>query len=143
MNAYAANSAFIARRIRKAYGRGSKIIYPPVSVPAKLTLRPKEDFFLAASRLVPYKNLHVIIEAFRYLPSERLIVVGNGPEAMRLAELAGPNVMMAGFVPDAELRALMGAARAFIFAAEEDFGIIPVEAQSGNSRYRVWAWRGV
>jgi glycosyltransferase involved in cell wall biosynthesis len=130
VDAYAANSAFIARRIKKIYGRDSEVIYPPVSVPSELTLRSKEDFFLTASRLVPYKNIHTVIEAFRLLPREQLIVVGDGPEVARLRKLAGPNVLMAGFLPDAELRALMGAARAFVFAAEEDFGIMPVEAQA-------------
>lgn len=130
VNAYAANSAFIARRIKKVYGRDAEVIYPPVSVPPVLNRRPKEDFFLTASRLVPYKNIHAIVSAFEHLPNEQLIVVGDGPEAQRLRELAGRNVVLAGFLPDGELRALMGAARAFIFAAEEDFGIAPVEAQA-------------
>jgi glycosyltransferase involved in cell wall biosynthesis len=130
VNAYAANSAFIARRIKKVYGRAAQVIHPPVAVTHDLTLRPKENFFLTASRLVPYKNTQAIIEAFQHLPNEQLIVAGDGPDAARLRKLAGPNVTMAGFLPDDELRALMGAARAFIFAAEEDFGIIPIEAQA-------------
>jgi glycosyltransferase involved in cell wall biosynthesis len=130
VDSYAAISNFISRRVRKVYGREAEVIYPPVAVPQMLTHRPKEDFFLAASRLVSYKNIHCIVEAFRQLPAERLIVVGEGPEAARLRASAGPNVSMAGFVSDAKLRALMGAARAFIFAAEEDFGIVPVEAQA-------------
>jgi glycosyltransferase involved in cell wall biosynthesis len=130
VNAYAANSAFIARRIKKVYGKDARIIYPPVDVPAMLTRRPKEDFFLTASRLVPYKNVHAIVRAFEHLPQEHLIVAGNGPDAERIRRLAGPNVTLAGFVPDQQLRSLMGSARAFIFAAEEDFGIAPVEAQA-------------
>jgi glycosyltransferase involved in cell wall biosynthesis len=130
VNAYAANSGFIARRIRKVYGRDAQVIYPPVGVPATLTKRTKEDFFFTASRLVPYKNVHLIVKAFELLPREYLIVAGDGPDAERIRQMAGPNVTLVGFVPDAELRKLMGAARAFIFAAEEDFGIAPVEAQA-------------
>jgi glycosyltransferase involved in cell wall biosynthesis len=130
VNIYAANSAFVARRIKKVYARDAEVIHPPVSVPPVLGRRAKEDFFVTASRLVPYKNIHQIVEAFRSLPDQNLIVVGAGPDSERLRRLSGSNVFMAGYVPDEELRALMGAARAFIFAAEEDFGIVPVEAQS-------------
>lgn len=143
VDAYIANSAFISRRIKKAYGRDAEVIYPPVSVPPDLVPRQKEDFFLTASRLVPYKNIHVIIEAFRHLPTEQLIVVGDGPEAARLHKLAGPNVTMTGFLPDTQLRALMSAARAFIFAAEEDFGITPVEAQAEGTPVIALARGGV
>lgn len=129
VTAFAANSAFVARRIRKCYGRDARVIHPPVDVPAELTPRVREGHFLIASRLVPYKNVRAVVEAFRSLPDLQLVVAGNGPEKARLQALAGPNVTFAGFVPDAELRRLMGTARAFVFAAEEDFGIVPVEAQ--------------
>jgi glycosyltransferase involved in cell wall biosynthesis len=130
VDAYAANSRFVSRRVRKAYGRDARVIYPPVSVPSTLPpQRAREDFFLTASRLVPYKNVRSIVEAFRDLPDQRLVVAGTGPELGRIQAVAGPNVTLAGFVPDAELRRLMATARAFVFAAEEDFGIIPVEAQ--------------
>ena len=130
VDAYAANSQFVARRVRKAYGRDARVIYPPVSVPPTLPQqRAREDFFLTASRLVPYKNVRAIVEAFRDLPGQRLVVAGTGPELSRIQAVAGPNVTFAGFVPDAELRRLMATTRAFVFAAEEDFGIIPVEAQ--------------
>jgi glycosyltransferase involved in cell wall biosynthesis len=130
VDAYAANSQFVARRVRKAYGRDARVIYPPVSVPPALPPQTaREDFFLTASRLVPYKNVRAIVEAFRDLPGQRLVVAGTGPELSRIQAVAGPNVTFAGFVPDAELRRLMATTRAFVFAAEEDFGIIPVEAQ--------------
>ena len=128
VSAYAVNSSFIARRVKKAYGREAEVIHPPVAVPETLTQRPRGTEFLAASRLVPYKNLRAVVEAFALLPHERLVVAGTGPEEARLRALAGPNVRFAGFVPDDELRRLMGTCRAFLFAAEEDFGIIPVEA---------------
>ncbi len=127
--AYMTNSHFVARRIRKIYGREARVIAPPVSVPSKCPQVIKQRYFFTASRLVPYKNVHMIVEAFRALPQEKLIVAGDGPELPRLRALAGPNVEFVGYRQDAELRSLMASARAFLFAAEEDFGIVPVEAQ--------------
>ena len=128
-DAYIANSHFVARRMRKAYGRPSHVIHPPVAVPESHRPTQKGDHFLTASRLVPYKNTHAIVEAFRELPDQRLVVAGEGPELARLRAMAGPNVEFVGHCDDAELRRLMASARAFVFAAEEDFGIVPVEAQ--------------
>ncbi len=130
VDAYIANSKFVARRIQKLYRRDAAVIYPPVFVPPSLPQVPKERFFVTASRLVQYKNTCKIVEAFRKLPNEKLIVVGDGPELNRLKSIAGPNVSFVGFVPDEELYRLMAAARAFIFAAQEDFGIVVVEAQA-------------
>ncbi len=124
------NSQFVARRIKKIYGRDAKVIYPPVTLSARSAPLPAGNHFLAASRLVPYKRIEPIVRAFNDMPDLNLVVAGNGPEAERLKKLAGPNVTFAGFVPDAELRDLMATARAFVFAAEEDFGIVLVEAQS-------------
>jgi len=124
------NSQFVARRIRKIYGREAKVIYPPVTLSSRGGLAPVGNHFLAASRLVPYKRIEPIVRAFNAMPDLKLVVAGDGPEADRLKKLAGPNVSFAGFVPDAELRELMATARAFVFAAEEDFGIVLVEAQS-------------
>jgi len=129
VDAYIANSRFVARRIHKLYGRDSEVIYPPVTVPTIVPTTKKEKYFLTASRLVPYKNTRIIVEAFRALPDEKLLVVGNGPELASLKERAGPNVQFLGFVEDSELQTLMRGARAFIFAAHEDFGIVVVEAQ--------------
>ena len=127
---YVANSAFVARRVRKLYGCQAKVIHPPVRVPEQLQGLARGDFFLTASRLVPYKNVRVLVEAFARLPGQRLVVAGCGPEYERLQALAGSNVEMIGFVDDDTLRRLMATARAFVFAAEEDFGIAPVEAQA-------------
>jgi glycosyltransferase involved in cell wall biosynthesis len=124
------NSRFVARRIKKTYGRDAKVIYPPVTLSKRESLLPSGNHFLAASRLVPYKRIEPIVRAFNAMPDLELVVAGDGPEAGRLKQLAGPNVTFKGFVPDEQLRDLMGTARAFIFAAEEDFGIIVVEAQS-------------
>lgn len=127
---YVANSRFVARRIRKVYGRGARIVHPPVRVPIAPPAIVKERFFLTASRLVPYKNVRVLIDAFRHLPHETLLVAGDGPEFSRLKASAGPNVRLLGYLDDTELADLMGRAQAFLFAAEEDFGIVPVEAQA-------------
>jgi len=127
---YIANSRYVARRVKKLYGAEATIIHPPVRVPAALPTIEKQNFFLSASRLVSYKNVRAIIEAFAHLPEQHLVVVGAGPDLAALRALAGPNVRMLGFVDDAELVSLMQRARAFVFAAREDFGITPLEAQA-------------
>lgn len=127
---YIANSHFIARRIRKVYRRESTVIYPPVAVDNFDLRSDKEPFYLTASRLMPYKRVPAIVEAFRLLPGRRLIVVGDGTELRRVKAAAGANVEVLGYQPSSVLTDLMRRASAFIFAAEEDFGITPVEAQA-------------
>jgi len=127
---FVANSHFIARRIRKAYGRTADVIYPPVDIEAFLQVSKKEDFYLAASRLVPYKKMDMIVEAFASMPEKRLVVIGDGPDMMKLKQKAKSNIEILGYQPFNTLRDMMQRARAFVFAAEEDFGIIPVEAQA-------------
>lgn len=127
---YVAISHYIARRIRHVYGRDSAVIYPPVDVDRFSIGARKDDFYLVASRFVPYKRIDVVVSAFRQLPDRRLIVIGDGPEAARIRARAGRNVQMLGYQPDDVLIDHMRRARAFIFAAEEDFGIMPVEAQA-------------
>jgi len=127
---FVANSEFIARRIRKVYGREAQVIYPPVDVHAFELCTKSEDYYLTVSRLVPYKKIDVIVEAFNAMPGSRLVVVGDGPGMKKLKALAGPNVELIGYQPFKTVRDLMQKARAFVFAAEEDFGITPVEAQA-------------
>lgn len=127
---YACDSAFVSRRIRKYYGRDARVIYPPVDVARMPYRETKEDFYLAASRLMPYKRIDLIVEAFRQEPTRRLIVIGRGPELDRLRRAATPNVTFLGRVPDAVLHDHLARARAFLFAAKEDFGILPLEAQA-------------
>lgn len=124
------NSGFICRRIEKTYRRKAEILYPPVNTEAFALRVEKEDFYLAASRLVPYKRIDLIAEAFAGLPDKKLVVIGDGPEARKLQSLNLPNVKWLGFQPNEVLRDYMQRARAFIFAAREDFGIIPLEAQA-------------
>ena len=127
---FVGNSHFIARRIRKVYGRTADVIYPPVDVDGFTLCEEKEDYYLCASRLVPYKKMDLIVEAFAAMPDKRLVVVGDGPDVDKIRAKAGLNVELLGYLPTADLKRLMQRARAFVFAAEEDFGIAPVEAQA-------------
>lgn len=127
---FLANSAFIARRIWRVYRRPAEVLYPPVDIDAFPLREAKDDFYLAASRLVPYKRLDLIVEAFAGLPDRTLVVIGDGPEMARIRRKAGANVHLLGHQPFAVLRDYLQRARAFVFAAEEDFGILPVEAQA-------------
>lgn len=127
---FVANSQFVARRIAKVYGRQADVIYPPVDVSAFAFHPHKESFYLAASRMVPYKKMDLIAEAFTAMPDLRLVIVGDGPEMDKVKAKCGANVEVLGHQGFATLKDLMQRARAFVFAAEEDFGITPVEAQA-------------
>ncbi len=130
VTSYIANSHFIAERIRKFYGRDSVVIPPPVATQDFDLCADKQDFYLAASRMVPYKKLPVIAEAFSRMPSRKLVMIGEGPEAHKVQEIAAraPNIEYLGYQPFPALKDRMQKARAFVFAAQEDFGIMPVEA---------------
>ncbi|KAF2335917.1 glycosyltransferase [Flavobacterium ginsenosidimutans] len=127
---FIANSKHIAQRIKKTYDKDSVVIYPPVDVDFFTLEEEKEEYYLTASRLVPYKKTQLIIEAFNEMPHLKLIVAGEGPELEKLQKIAKSNIEFVGFVENKKLRTLMQKAKAFVFAAEEDFGIIPVEAQA-------------
>ena len=130
VDAFIANSQFIARRIRKVYGREAEVIYPPVDISKFDLCTEKEDYYLTASRMVPYKKMKLIVEAFNQMPDKKLVVIGTGPEYAKTKAIAGPNITMMGYQPDDVLQDKMQHAKAFVFAAEEDFGITPVEAQA-------------
>lgn len=129
---FVANSRFICRRIWKVYRRESMIIYPPVDVGTFRLQedRVRENFYLTASRMVPYKKIDLIVEAFGAMPDKRLIVIGDGPDFDKIKKKAGANVELLGYQSFEVLRNHMQRARAFVFAAEEDFGIAPLEAQA-------------
>ena len=127
---FVANSHFIARRIKKVYGREADVIYPPVDIAEFSMVENKEEFYLTASRLVPYKKMDLIVEAFSKMPEKRLIVIGDGPDMQKIKAKAGANVEIMGYQPFSVLKDMMQRAQAFVFAAEEDFGITPVEAQA-------------
>ena len=127
---FIANSDFIAKRIHKVYRRDADIIYPPVDLDNFGLCEQKEEYYLAASRQVPYKKVRLIVEAFNRMPEKKLLVIGDGPEFANIKKCAGPNIQMLGYQPDESLRQYMQRAKAFVFAAKEDFGIMPVEAQA-------------
>jgi hypothetical protein len=127
---FVANSDFIAQRILKTYRRSAEVIHPPVDTHKLSAVTDKEDFYVTLSRLVPYKRVDVVIDAFAQMPTRRLIVVGNGPNLAMLKARAPANVSFAGHVSqEAKVRYLQQA-KAFVFAGEEDFGIALVEAQA-------------
>lgn len=130
VNEFIAISKFINRRIKKVYGRDSTVIYPPVDTAAFALTMSKEDFYLTASRMVPYKKIDLIVEAFSKMPSKKLVVIGEGPDFEKIRSKCPPNVSLLGFQKFDVLRDHMQKAKAFVFAAEEDFGIAPLEAQS-------------
>ncbi|MDR5824079.1 glycosyltransferase family 4 protein [Caballeronia sp. LZ043] len=130
VNHFIANSDFIARRIHKVYRRTSKVIFPPVDVASFEVCEQKEDFYLTASRMVPYKKIDLIVEAFARMPGRKLVVIGEGPDMAKIRAKATPNVEIMGYQPFAVLHDRMRRAKAFVFAAEEDFGISVVEAQA-------------
>ncbi len=127
---FIANSKFIAKRIKKVYGREAEVIYPPVDVESFEYCEEKEDFYLTASRLVPYKKVKLVVEAFNEMPDKKLVVIGDGPDFDKINAIAKNNIKMLGYQPFAVLKEQMQHAKAFVFAAEEDFGITPVEAQA-------------
>jgi len=127
---FIANSHYIARRIKKVYGRDSTVIYPPVNTEKFAFEQRKEDYYVTASRLVPYKKVDLIVQAFNNMPSKKLIVIGSGDELEKLQAIAQPNVTLLGFVETDEMKQYFQNAKGFLFAALEDFGILPIEAQS-------------
>jgi UDP-N-acetylmuramyl pentapeptide phosphotransferase/UDP-N-acetylglucosamine-1-phosphate transferase/glycosyltransferase involved in cell wall biosynthesis len=130
VDVFVTNSDFVRRRIQKYYRRSARTVYPPVNTDWFAPGEQKEDFYLTASRLVPYKRIDLIVDAFNKMPERRLFVVGDGPELASLTARAKSNVQIIGFQSSERLRQYMQRARAFVFVAEEDFGIVPVEAQA-------------
>jgi len=125
---FIANSYFIARRIWKTYRRESTVIYPPVDIAQGTGKEQSDDFFLTVSRLVPYKKVGLIVQAFSRMPDKKLVVIGEGSQLEDIKAIAASNVTLLGFQSGEVVRDYMQRARAFVFAAEEDFGICVVEA---------------
>ena len=123
-------SHYIAERIRNAYGREAAVIYPPVDIDYFALSEDKEDFYVTASRMVPYKKINLIVSAFGAMPGRKLVVIGDGPDWDKITGSATANVEFLGYQPREVLRDYLQRARAFVFAAEEDFGIVPLEAQA-------------
>ena len=125
------NSNYVSERIWKTYRRRAYTLYPPVDTSAfTMSTAPKEDYFVCASRMVPYKRMDLIAEAFSHMPEKRLVMIGSGPELDRVKAKAGQNVEVLGYQPFEVMLEYFQRAKALIFAAQEDFGIVPVEAQA-------------
>ena len=127
-----ANSRFTAERIRRYWGRRAEVVHPPVAVERFRWDQPRDDTYLCLCRLVPYKRVDLVIEAFNRtgLP---LLVVGDGPERQRLQALAGPTVTLLGRQDAEVVNGLLERCRAYVFAGLEDFGIAPVEAMAAGA----------
>jgi len=127
---YIANSNFVANRIKKTYNRDSIVIYPPVDTSSFKFCSKKEEFYLSASRLVPYKKTKLIVEAFNKMPNKKLVVIGEGEEYKEIKKIAQANVSVLGYQEKSVMIDYMQKAKAFVYAAVEDFGIVPIEAMS-------------
>jgi len=132
VDVFVANSNYIARRIRKVWRREAEVVFPPVDIERFQVGEGVRDEYLIVSRLVPYKRVDLVVEAFKRMPGRRLNVIGGGPDAEMIRARIGdaPNIVYHGKVSDQVLLGYMQSAKAFVFAAEEDFGIVMVEAQA-------------
>ena len=126
---FIANSHFTASRIWRAYRRRADVVYPPVNIDRFTCTADKEDFYLTVCRLVGYKQVAPIVEAFN-LNGRNLVVIGTGTELQKLQQIAKPNVTILGYQPDTVVQDYLARAKAFVYAACEDFGIVLVEAQA-------------
>ena len=126
---YIAISHFVAKRIKKVYNKEAIVIYPPVDTDSFTLTTETSDYYITCSRMVPYKKIDLIVEAFSKT-NKRLIVIGDGPDFRKIKKLASSNVELKGYVEKEEMLDIIKRAKAFIFAAEEDFGIAPIEAQA-------------
>lgn len=126
---FVAISEYIARRIRSCYERGARVVYPPVRPKGRglVASRRRDSFLLSIGRLVPYKRVDLLIEASKQLDM-RLVIAGDGHDRSRLQRLAGPRVEFLGTVSEDEAAELLATCACFLFAAEEDFGLAPIEA---------------
>lgn len=125
-----ANSRYVQARIRRIYGRDAEVVHPPVPTDDLVFRREKDDYFVAASFLAPYKRTDLVIEAFKAMPSRRLLVVGEGQQSAALRAHAGPNIEFTGFLPRRAFVETLAGAQAMVFAGCEDFGIVLAEAQA-------------
>ncbi|MFV0295965.1 MAG: glycosyltransferase [Hyphomicrobiaceae bacterium] len=125
-----ANSNYVRARIRRIYGRDAQVVFPPVHMDELQFSREKDDYYITASFLAPYKRTDLVIRAFKEMPNRRLLVVGDGQQSKALRELAGPNITFSGFLPRTEYVDAVARAKALVFGGCEDFGIALAEAQA-------------
>ena len=125
---FIADSKFVQERIKRIYNRESVVIYPPVDVEDFKICEKKDDYYLTASRLVPYKKTKLIVEAFNEMPNKKLVVIGNGEEYENIQKIANKNIQLLGYREKKDMIKYMQKAKAFVYTAIEDFGIVPIEA---------------
>jgi len=136
------NSHHIAEKVKRIYNRDTEVIYPPVDVDKFGMSEHKEDYYLTVSRLVPYKRNDLIVEAFNAMPDKKLVVIGKGPELKKIKSIAKENIQVMGYQSSEVLKDYLQKAKAFVFAAEEDFGIIVVEAMACGTPVIAWNYAG-
>jgi glycosyltransferase involved in cell wall biosynthesis len=125
-----ANSTYVRARIRRVYGLDARVVFPPVDVDEAALCADKDDYYVTAAFLAPYKRTDLVIDAFNAMPTRKLLVVGDGQQAAKLKDRAGPNISFAGYLPRAAYIEAVSRARALVFAGCEDFGIALAEAQA-------------
>jgi glycosyltransferase involved in cell wall biosynthesis len=130
VNYFISNSDYVGKRIKETYRRHSTTIHPNIDISHFELCEKKHDYYLASSRLVSYKKIDIVIEAFNQMPDKKLIVIGGGPDLQAYRKLAKSNINVMGYQPFDVLKEKMQHAKAFVFAADEDFGMIPIEAES-------------
>jgi glycosyltransferase involved in cell wall biosynthesis len=138
----AANSEYVRARIRRIYGRDAMVIHPPVDVEEMPFTPRKEDYYVAASFLAPYKRTDLVLKAFREMPARRLVVVGEGQQSAALRALATPNITFTGYLERARYVDTVRNAKAMVFAGCEDFGIALAEAQAAGTPLIAFAQGG-
>jgi glycosyltransferase involved in cell wall biosynthesis len=138
---FVANSANVQRRIKQIYNRSSDVIYPPVNTSVFQLSSRDDGYFLVVSAFVPYKRIDLAIRAFNIM-GEKLVIVGDGPDAAQLRNLAGRTIDFVGWQPDERLRDFYARCTAVVFPGEEDFGIVPVEAMASGKPVIAYARGG-
>ncbi|TGS82686.1 glycosyltransferase family 4 protein [Mesorhizobium sp. M3A.F.Ca.ET.174.01.1.1] len=125
-----ANSTYVRSRIQHIYGRGARVVFPPVALAELPCVEDKDDYYVSASFLAPYKRTDLVIRAFNEMPQRRLVIVGEGQQSASLRALAGPNISFSGYLPRQDYVDTVARAKAMVFAGCEDFGIALAEAQA-------------
>lgn len=133
VNYFIANSAHVAKRIQKNYGRKADVIFPPVDTLQYNISEKKDDYYFTAARLVPYKRIDLLAEAFSLMPDKKLLIAGKGEELKKIKKKAGKNITILNHLSQADFSEHIRKAKAFVYAAEEDFGIVMAEAQAAGT----------
>ncbi len=142
VDCFVANSRTVARRIQKTYRRTAQVVYPPVAVDRFTPSSQRDDFYLVLSRFVPYKRVDLIVDAFAQMGLP-LVVIGDGPDQPLIEQLAKPNIQLLPPQPEAVVTDYLNRCKAFVYAAEEDFGIAAVEAQAAGAPVIAYGRGGV